>query len=82
MDIGDVVRLGHGNTSSCRGRFRSGKVQSFQHCSRVWPESTDARGSNPCAGQACSHWDCRLGADLRFLILPLQHHVRVLPEEY
>ena len=24
MDISDVVRLGHGNTSSCRGRFRSG----------------------------------------------------------
>ena len=36
MDISDVERLGHGNTSSCRGRFRSGKIQSFQDCSRGW----------------------------------------------
>ena len=30
-----------------------------------------------------SHWDRRVGdRDLRFLNLPLQHHERVLPEEY
>ena len=30
-----------------------------------------------------SHWDRRVGdRDLRFFNLPLQHHVRVLPEEY
>ena len=32
---------------------------------------------------SCSHWDRRVeDGDLRFLNLPLQHHVRVLPEEY
>ena len=30
-----------------------------------------------------SHWDRRVAdGDLRFLNLPNQHHVRVLPEEY
>ena len=71
MYISDVERLGHGNTSSCRGRFRSGKVQSFRDCSQGWPESTDARGSSPQSlsytgqacmdGSKCSHWDRRVG---------------------
>ena len=38
--------------------FRGGRVQSFQECSRGWPESTDVRGSSPSlvssyARQAC-----------------------------
>ena len=45
MGINDVERLGHGNTSSCRGRFRI-KFRASKTALGVG-ESTDARGSSP-----------------------------------